>query len=92
MTINELSKRTDTICEQAAEAARVLGRFDGGRIVNGWGIFSDPSMRYSDLHDAKQKIDAAIKLHVETPWPRSDADYEALERRHNSASKDGSQS
>lgn len=36
-----------------------------------------------DLHEAKQKIDAAIKLFTETKWPRTDADYEALERAHN---------
>lgn len=81
-TINELSKRTDAICEAAGDAARILGRFEG-RCVNGWGILSDPNLRYSDLYDAKQKIDAALKLHTETLWPRTDADYEQLERQHN---------
>jgi len=81
-TINDLSKRTDAICEAAGDAARVLQRFEG-RCLNGWGILSDPSLRYADLHEAKQKIDAAIKLFTETAWPRTDADYESLERAHN---------
>ena len=82
-TINELSKRTDTICEAASDAASILRRFEG-RCVNGWGIFSDPSLRYSDLYDAKQKIEAALKLFTETQWPRTDDDYEKIERAHNS--------
>jgi hypothetical protein len=81
-SINELSKRTDAICKATSEAARILRRFEG-RCINGWGILSDPNLRYSDLHDAKQKIDAAIKLYTETTWPRNNADYETLERSHN---------
>jgi hypothetical protein len=87
-SINELSKRTDAILEAAQEAARILRRFEG-RCVNGWGILSDPSLRYSDLYDAKKKIDAAIELHVKTKWPYSDADYERLEVEHNRRASHG---
>lgn len=78
-TLNQLNKRTDDILDAVAEAQRLIGR---DLWCNGYGIFADPNKVRLDLAAAHAKIGEALKVLRETQWP-NDADYDALEREHN---------
>lgn len=80
LTINELSKRTDTIVDAVLEAKRFIDR---PLWTNGFGVLSDPSSARSNLVEARSKIDAALQAFRNTTWP-SDADYDRLESAQNS--------
>jgi hypothetical protein len=81
-TLNELSKRTDLVLNRAERASDELRRCFHGRIINGWGIYSDPSQVRSALQDALTHIQAALNTMRDTDWP-SNQDYDALEAAHN---------
>lgn len=79
-SINELSKRTGKIFDAIVDAQRAL---QGRLSHNGWGVLSDPSMCYSHLKEAREKLDQAIALLDLGNWPLSDAAWDRLEAAHN---------
>ncbi|GAA3102085.1 hypothetical protein GCM10010520_54030 [Rhizobium viscosum] len=58
-------------------ALEVLQCGFNGRIVNGYGIYSDPSDR--DLLEARKAIDAALLDMTATKWP-TEAEYDLAEQ------------
>lgn len=78
-TLNDLCKRTDAVVDAVTEASRFVGR---DIWTNGYGILADHSSVRSNLVEARNRIEAALKAINEAPWPR-DADYDALEAEHN---------
>lgn len=81
-SINELSRRTDLVQERADRAAVCLRRGDG-RVINGWGVFADPSQIRTALQEAMTHIQVALNTMRDTDWPRTDSDYALLEAAHN---------
>lgn len=73
---------TDTIQDHVGVALDRLQHGFNGRIVNGFGVYADPSMRRNDLVEAQKAIEAALKVMRETAWP-SNAEYDAEEEAHN---------
>lgn len=77
--ITKAANATDQIQDYVGVALdRLQGGFNG-RIVNGYGIYSDPSMRRSDLVEAHKAIEAALSLMRSTDCP-SKAEYDALDQ------------
>lgn len=77
--ITKAADATDQIQDQVGIALdRLQGGFNG-RIVNGYGIYSDPSMRRSDLVEAQKAIEAALSVMRSTHWP-TNAEYDALDQ------------
>ncbi len=77
-SIEDATTATTTIQGHASSALeRLQGGFNG-RIVNGFGIYVDPSMRHHDLIEARKAIDAALAIMKATNWP-TEADYDAHE-------------
>lgn len=78
VSIEEAATATTTIQEHVSSALeRLQGGFDG-RIVNGFGIYVDPSMRHQDLIEARKAIEAALAIMKATKWP-TEAEYDAQE-------------
>lgn len=75
--ITKAADATDQIQDHVDVAIDRLRGFNG-RIVNGYGIYSDPSMRRSDLVEAQKAIEAALSVMRSTDWP-SNAEYAALD-------------
>lgn len=77
--ITKAADATDHIQDQVGIALdRLQGGFNG-RIVNGYGIYSDPSMRRLDLVGAQKAIEAALSLMHSTHWP-ANAEYDTLDQ------------
>lgn len=77
-SIEEAAAATNTIQEHVSSALeRLQGGFNG-RIVNGFGIYADPSNRHCDLIEARKAIDAALTVMKATKWP-TEAEYDAHE-------------
>lgn len=76
--ITEAASATDTIQDHVDVALSRLQQGFNGRIVNGFGIYSDPSMRRSDLVEAQKAIEAALAVMRATAWP-TNAEYDADE-------------
>lgn len=77
--ITKAADATDQIQDRVGVAIDRLQRGFNGRIVNGYGIYSDPSMRRSDLIEAQKAIEAALSIMRSTNWP-SNAEYDALDQ------------
>lgn len=67
---------TDRVQDHVAEALETLNGNFKGRIVNGFGVYSDPDQQLSAMRSARDKLDAALRIHGTTKWP-STADYDA---------------
>ncbi|NSZ61137.1 hypothetical protein FY133_24205 (plasmid) [Agrobacterium tumefaciens] len=77
-SIEEAAAATNSILEHVSSALeRLQGGFNG-RIVNGFGIYADPSNRHYDLIEARKAIDAALAVMKATKWP-TEAEYDAHE-------------
>lgn len=68
---------TDTAQEKVGKALDRLDRFDG-RIMNGYGIYSDPSEQRRALREAIRHLQEAEAAMAAVRWP-TDADYDAHE-------------
>jgi hypothetical protein len=75
--IESAENATSEISEKVHEAIARLNHCQG-RVVNGFGIFSDPSSRKADLLNAKRAIESALAVANETNWP-SQVDYQHAE-------------
>lgn len=82
--ISKAAKATDQVQDHVGVAIDRLQRGFNGRIVNEYGIYSDPSMRRSDLIEAQKAIEAALSVMRSTAWP-SNAEYDALDQRSDEA-------
>lgn len=69
---------TDVVQEAVGKALTVLNHGFNGRILNGWGIYTDPSQRRRDLMAARELIEGAIACMATTNWPTR-SDYEAAQ-------------
>ncbi|MGP2494391.1 MULTISPECIES: hypothetical protein [Hyphomicrobiales] len=78
-SITKAANATDQIQDHVSVAIDRLQHGFNGRIVNGYGIYSDPSMRRSDLVEAQKAIEAALSVMRSTDWP-SNAEYDALDQ------------
>lgn len=77
--ITKAADATDQIQDHVGVAIDRLQLGFNGRIVNGYGIYSDPSMRRSDLIEAQKAVEAALSVMRSTAWP-SNAEYDALDQ------------
>lgn len=77
--ITKAAKAMDQIQDHVSVAIDRLQRGFNGRIVNGYGIYSDPSMRRSDLIEAQKAIEGALSIMRSIDWP-SNAEYDALDQ------------
>jgi hypothetical protein len=73
--IQRASDATDKIQDLVGTALRRLESGFNGRIVNGYGVYADPSIARSYLSDAKTAIDEAMKIMREVDWHAVDAAY-----------------
>lgn len=81
--IAQAEAATDRVLDHVAQALDQFDLFEG-RIVNGWGVFTDPDRQRAALAEARRSIDAADALLAATEWP-SPATYDAAtngEGRH----------
>jgi len=78
-SITKAADATDQIQDHVGIALDRLQHGFNGRIVNGYGIYSDPSMRRSDLIEAQKAIEAALSVMRSTHWP-TNAEYDALDQ------------
>lgn len=76
-TIETAGHATEEISKRVQEALERLSHCQG-RVINGFGVFSDPSCRRADLLSAKRAIDAALEVANDTKWPKQ-TDYEHAE-------------
>lgn len=77
-TIEKAAAATDAIQDHVGTALETLQHGFNGRIVNGYGIYTDPSNRHLDLLNARKAIDAALSVMNATNWP-TNADYDLEE-------------
>lgn len=77
-TIEKAAAATDAIQDHVGTALEALQDGFNGRIVNGYGIYTDPSSRHIDLLNARKAIDAALSVMNATKWP-TNADYDLEE-------------
>jgi hypothetical protein len=77
--ITKAAHATDQIQDHVGIAIDRLQSGFNGRIVNGYGIYADPSMRRSDLVEVQKAIETALSIMRSTQWP-SNAEYDALDR------------
>lgn len=77
-SIEDAATATTIIQDLASSALETLQGGFVGRIVNGFGIYADPSSRRRDLIEARNAIDAALTVMNATKWP-SNAEYDARE-------------
>lgn len=76
--IEAAAQATDDIHDRVSAALDTLNRDFNGRIVNGYGIYSDSSRQYHALIEARKEIEAALALHNATRWPRN-VDYDCID-------------
>ncbi len=70
---------TETVHNHVDEALGHLeGAFNGGRVANGYGIFSDPSAKRYALRQAMKHLTEALQSMDATSWPTSE-DYNEAE-------------
>lgn len=77
MTTPKIAKAadsTDEVQEHVGKALSILQPGFNGRIVNGWGIYSDVSNRTRDLAAAIEELQKALEVMRITAWPTK-ADY-----------------
>lgn len=77
-TITQAAASTSTIQDHVSRALDALQDGFNGRIVNGHGVYADPSGRRRDLIEARNAIDAALTVMNATKWP-SNAEYDLAE-------------
>ncbi|TQN59184.1 hypothetical protein FLX27_23725 [Agrobacterium tumefaciens] len=77
-SIEEAAAATSTIQEHVSSALEQLQGGFNGRIVNGFGVYADPSNRRYDRIEARKAIDAALTVMKETKWP-TESEYDAHE-------------
>ncbi|WP_170419678.1 hypothetical protein [Ruegeria atlantica] len=75
--IEDAEKATVEIGQNIDLAVSELSQCNG-RVVNGYGVYSDPSSRRANLLKAKRVIEAALMIDAETNWPKL-ADYDSAE-------------
>ncbi|OBZ97493.1 hypothetical protein ADU59_00255 (plasmid) [Pararhizobium polonicum] len=78
-TIEEAQISTTTIQDQVGIALEALQRGFEGRIINGYGVYADPSSRHRDLLEARKAIEVALSAMTSTRWP-TEAQYEKAEQ------------
>jgi len=74
--IETAEKATSEISDKVQVAIDSLTHCQG-RVVNGHGVFSDPSSRKADLLKAKRVIEAAVATANEINWPTQTDDEHA---------------
>jgi hypothetical protein len=72
--IQKAAQATDAIQERAGQAIDLLNANFTGRIVNGWGVYSDPSRQHQALKAAIAALKEAEQAMLEAAWP-SNRDY-----------------
>lgn len=60
---------TDKVQSLLGEALKSLRLGFNGRVVDGFGVYGDRTIRYDDLNTALGAIGAAMDLMRETGWP-----------------------
>ncbi len=78
-TIEKAAASTTTIQDHAGTALEAPQSGFNGRIVNGYGIYVDPSGRRRDLLEARKAIDAALAVMEAAKWP-TEAEYDLAEQ------------
>lgn len=73
--INKAESATTEVQAQVGQALSALDAFSG-RIVNGFGVYLDASLQELRLLEARNCIDAALKIMSDTAWP-TDVDYDS---------------
>ena len=76
--IERASAATAAIQVEVGKAAQVLDRDFSGRIGNGAGVYSEPSVQKRSLRAAIDALLAALATMVATSWPTRQ-DYEEAE-------------
>lgn len=75
--IQRAAATTEQILGDAAAATAALKQLSG-RIVNGWGVFTDPQRQVAALREAHAAIGSALERATAATWP-SNRDYEQAE-------------
>jgi hypothetical protein len=78
-TIEKAQISTTTIQDQVGIALDALQRGFDGRIVKGYGVYVDPSIRHRDLLEARKAIEVALSAMTATQW-LTEAQYENAEK------------
>ncbi len=76
--IAEAAAATDAVQREVGRALERLNSGFNGRIVNGYGVYSDPSRQRTDLRAALEALTAALAVIDRTSWP-TPRDYESAE-------------
>lgn len=74
--IDAAAAATDQVQEIVGRALDILGQGFNGRIVNGVGVYTEPTWRRRDLMAAMEELKKAITTMDNTVWPQP-ADYDA---------------
>jgi hypothetical protein len=77
--ISKAEAATDRVLSLVCTALEQLHRFEG-RIVNGHGVFSDPSQKRQSLRAASRAIEEALAEMDKAQWP-TPTDYSDAEER-----------
>jgi hypothetical protein len=72
--ITQAAEATDAIQRHVGQAIKVLTDSFYGRIINGWGVYSDVSSQRRKLKEAIKALAEAEKAMNGTEWP-SRSDY-----------------
>ena len=76
MIIKQAAAATDQVQDLVGKAIEILTAGFHGRIVNGYGVYSDPAARRGDLRAARTAIDEALQILANSRWP-TPAEYDA---------------
>lgn len=77
--VEKAAAATTAMQDHVSKALDVLQYGFNGHIVNGCGVYTDPSGRHSNLLEARKAIDAALELMKATKWP-TEAEYDLAEQ------------
>ncbi|MBR0641240.1 hypothetical protein [Plastoroseomonas hellenica] len=78
LTIERAAGATEVIQEHVGSALRILHENFDGRIVNGWGVYADPSNQRHHLRAAIEALTKAQAAMDATTWPTA-VQYEGAE-------------
>lgn len=71
--IKTAAAATTEILHHLSDAYELLEKFFG-RVVNGYGVFSDPSLKCTAIREIAKSVNAANDLAKSASWP-SPSDY-----------------
>lgn len=77
--IEKAEVATTAIQEHVGAALGALQHGFNGRLVNGHGVYADPSSRHRDLLEARKAIYLALSVLTTMKWP-TDVEYEHAEQ------------